>query len=193
MVPYLLLIAIVYLVALIPAFGPPVWIVLVVAKFRWDLNPVLLVSLGAITSASGRYTLARASRHLERFVPKRAKLNLEAAHRFLEGHSSGIFALLAVFVVSPLPSGQLFVAAGLLRMRLLTLTAAYFVGRVISYSLYVSAATVAEYSAGDILGKIWGKPWAIALQILLAAAIIAIPFIPWKQTTTEATQESPTL
>ncbi len=191
MAPYLLLMLIVYGVALIPIFGPPVWIVLVVAKFRWDLNPVLLVSLGAVASASGRYTLARVSRHLERFVPKRAKRNLEAAHNFLDGHRGGIFALLAVFVVSPLPSGQLFVAAGLLRIQLWTLTAAYFVGRIVSYSLYVSAATVAEYSAGDVLDKMWGKPWMIGVQIVLAAFIIAIPFIPWKRTSSESTQEFP--
>lgn len=190
MVPYLILVVIVYGVALIPVFGPPVWIVLVVAKFRWDLNPVLLVSLGAIASCSGRYTLARASRHLERFVPKRAKQNLAAAHDFLESHRGGIFALLAVFVFSPLPSGQLFVAAGLLRMQLWTLTSAYFVGRIVSYSLYVSAATVAEYSTGDVLSKMWGKPWMIALQILFAAAIIALPFIPWKSSNRKITGES---
>lgn len=156
------------------------WSVLVFAKFRWDLNPVLLVLIGATVSAFGRYAIARGASKLQRYVPKRAQDNLEAAHALLQGHRRGIFALLAVFVISPLPSGQLFFAAGLLRMQLWLITTAYFFGRIVSYSLYVGAATVAEYSAGDILQKIWGEPWVIVLQVLLAVGIVALPFIPWK-------------
>jgi len=65
-------------------------------------------------------------------------------------------------------------------MQLWLVTTAYFFGRIVSYSLYVRAATVAEYSAGDILQKIWGEPWVIVLQVLLAVGIVALPFIPWK-------------
>jgi uncharacterized membrane protein YdjX (TVP38/TMEM64 family) len=162
-------------------FGPPVWTVLVFAKFRWDLNPVALVVLGASVSACGRYSIARGAAKLQRFVPKRARENLEAAHRLLQGHQRGIFALLAVFVISPVPSGQLFVAAGLLRMQLWLITTAYFFGRIVSYAIYVGAASVAEYSAGDVLKKMWGEPWVIAIQVVLAAAIVALPFIPWQR------------
>lgn len=161
-------------------FGPPVWTVLVFAKFRWNLNPVALVAIGASVSAGGRYLIARGAAKLQRFVPKRAQENLEAAHALLEGHRRGIFALLAVFVTSPLPSGQLFIAAGLLRMQLWMVTTAYFFGRIVSYSLYVGAASVAEYSAGDVLKKMWGEPWVIAIQVVLAVGIVVLPFIPWK-------------
>lgn len=181
MLPYLVLVAVVYAVALLPIFGPPVWIVLVVAKVRWDLNPVLLVCLGAIAATAGRLTLARMSRHLTRWVPRRAKENLEAAHEFLDSHEKGILALLAVFIVSPLPSGQLWVAAGLVKMRLLPLGVAFLIGRTISYSGYVTAATVAQYEIGDILAKSWGKPWMIAVQVVLAVLIVALPLMPWKR------------
>lgn len=180
MLPYLLLVAVVFGVALLPIFGPPVWIVLVVAKVRWDLNPVLLVALGASASTAGRLTLARLSRHLNRWVPQRARQNLDAAHTYLDSHEKSILALLAVFIVSPLPSGQLWVAAGLLRMRLLPLGVAFFVGRTLSYTGYVTAATVAEYELGDILAKSWGQPWAIAIQVILALLIVALPLMPWK-------------
>lgn len=181
MLKYLLLTLVVYGVALLPIFGPPVWIVLVVAKFRWDLNPVLLVGLGAVAATAGRLTLARLSRHLTRWVPRRARENLEAAHDFLNSHEKGILALVAVFIVSPLPSGQLWVAAGLLRMRLLPLGIAFFIGRTVSYSGYVTAATVAEYELGDVLAKSWGKPWMIAIQVILAVLIVALPLMPWKK------------
>ncbi|MSY31809.1 MAG: hypothetical protein F2729_02705 [Actinobacteria bacterium] len=191
MTTYLLLAVIVFGVSLIPMFGPPVWSVLVFAKFRWDLNPVWLVLIGATVSAFGRYAIARGASKLQRYVPKRAQDNLEAAHALLQGHRKGIFALLAVFVVSPLPSGQLFIAAGLLRMQLWLVTTAYFFGRIVSYSLYVGAATVAEYSAGDILKKMWGEPWVIVLQVLLAVGIVALPFIPWQHAERAASPTEP--
>jgi len=188
---YLLLALIVFGVALIPMFGPPVWIVLVFAKFRWNLNPVALVAIGASVAAGGRYSIARGAAKLQGFVPKRAQENLEAAHELLMGHRKGIFALLAVFVISPLPSGQIFIAAGLLRMQLWLVTTAYFFGRIISFSLYVGAATVAEYSVGDILNKMWGKPWVTALQVVLAVGIVALPFIPWKHAERTASPKKP--
>lgn len=181
MLSYLALVAIVYAVALLPIFGPPVWIVLVIAKFRWDLNPIALIGLGAMAATAGRLTLARVSRHLTRWVPRRARENLEAAHHFLENHEKGIFALVAVFVISPLPSGQLWVAAGLLRMRLLPLGVAFFFGRAVSYAGYVTAASVAQYEFGDALAKVWGKPWMIAIQVVFAILIVVLPLIPWKK------------
>lgn len=178
---YFVLMVIVFGVALMPIFGPPVWIVLVVAKFRWDLDPFALVACGAIAATAGRLTLARVARHFTRWVPRRARENLDAVHHFLENHEKGIFALVALFVISPLPSGQLFVAAGLVHVRLLPLGIAFFIGRAVSYAGYVTAATVAEYQVGDVMAKAWGKPWMIALQVIFAVIILVLPLLPWRR------------
>lgn len=178
---YVLLALIVFVVALMPIFGPPVWIVLVVAKFRWNLNPVALVGIGAVSAAVGRTTLALVSSKAQRFIPARARDNFESAHEFFERHKWGPLAIFFAFVVSPLPSGQLFVAAGLMKVRLIPLALAFFVGRTISYSGYVAAATVARYETGDILAKVWGKPWMIAFQIVFLLAIVVLPLMPWKK------------
>jgi len=76
-------------------------------------------------------------------------------------------------------------------MQLWLVTTAYFFGRIVSYSLYVGAATVAEYSAGDILNKMWGEPWVKVLQILLAVGIVALPFIPWQHAERAASPVEP--
>jgi uncharacterized membrane protein YdjX (TVP38/TMEM64 family) len=102
-------------------------------------------------------------------------------HDFLDNHEKGLFALVALFVISPLPSGQLFVAAGLVNMRLLPLGVAFFAGRAVSYAGYVAAATVAEYQVGDVLAKAWGKPWMIVVQIVFALIIVVLPFLPWRR------------
>jgi uncharacterized membrane protein YdjX (TVP38/TMEM64 family) len=59
---------------------------------------------------------------------------------------------LALFALSPLPSAQLFVAAGLVDASLLPLTAAFFAGRIVGYTLYVTAASAAKASLGTIPG-----------------------------------------
>jgi len=53
------------------------------------------------------------------------------------GHKRAI-AGLGLFAVSPMPSAQLFVAAALLAVPLLPLTAAFFAGRFATYTMYVS-------------------------------------------------------
>jgi hypothetical protein len=47
-----------------------------------------------------------------------------------------------------------------LGVRLLPLTLAFFSGRLVSYSLYVGAATAAQASLGDVLTDALTSPWA---------------------------------
>ena len=44
--------ALVFVINLLPAFGPPTWSVLVYARLRWHLDPVALVLVGAGAAAS---------------------------------------------------------------------------------------------------------------------------------------------
>ncbi len=91
-----------------------------------------------------------------------------------------MIATLAFFAISPLPSAQLFIAAGLLEMDLVPLTLAFLAGRLVSYSIYLSAASLAERHFGDVLGRIFGSPWSIAVQLILLAGVSVLPFINWK-------------
>jgi hypothetical protein len=84
-------------------------------------------------------------------------------------------------VISPLPSAQLFLAAGLLDLPLGLLTLAFFLGRLVSYSIYVSIATLADKQLGNVIGHLFGSPWSIALQVGLLAAVCALPFINWRR------------
>jgi len=180
-VQYVVLFAIVFGINLLPAFGPPTWAVLVFARLHWHLNPVALVVLGAFAAMSGRYLLARAARHFKDRMPARLQSNLEDAKTLIERKRVGAVALFGVFVISPLPSAQLFLAAGLLDLPLGLLTVAFFFGRLVSYSLYVSAATLADQHLGNILGKVFGSPWSIALQVVLLAAVCVLPFLNWRR------------
>ena len=180
-VRYLILGLLVFGVNLLPAFGPPTWSLLVFARLRWHFDPVLLVSLGALGSSAGRLLLGLGFRKLRFHFPARYRANLESLEARLVERRGRTVALAALFVLSPLPSAQLFCAAGLLDLRIVPLTLAFFVGRLVTYSIYVAAAVVVDAKLGSILSQVWGSPWSIALQVLLLLALALLPLVPWRQ------------
>lgn len=167
-------------VNLLPAFGPPTWTLLVFARLNWHLNPVALVVIGAIAAASGRYLLAVGARRFRGHLSEKRRENLAAASDALLKKRASLIATLVFFAISPLPSAQLFIAAGLLEMDLVPLTLAFLAGRLVSYSIYLSAASLAQRHFGDVLGRIFGSPWSIAVQLILLTAVSVLPFINWK-------------
>jgi membrane protein YqaA with SNARE-associated domain len=178
---YLAAFAVVLAVNLLPAFGPPTWAVLVLLKLTWDLDPVALVLLGATAAGTGRYLLAKDSFRMRRHLGDKRRANLAAAKELLTGNRAGAVAGVSLFALSPVPSAQLFVAAGVLGLPVLPLAVAFFAGRLVSYSLYVSAATWAERSLGDVLRQSLTSPWGIALQVLLLAGIVALAQVDWQR------------
>ena len=178
---YLALFAIVFGINLLPAFGPPTWAVLVFTRLHWHLNPIALVLLGAVAAMGGRYLLARGAGHFKDRLPDRIRDNLEGARTLIERKRVGAIALFGLFVVSPLPSAQLFLAAGLLDLPLGLLALAFFLGRLVSYSIYVSVATLADKQLGNVMGQVFGSPWSIALQVVLLVAVCILPFVNWRR------------
>jgi hypothetical protein len=176
-----LALACVLAVNLLPAFGPPTWAVLVFFEVSGDLPVVPLVLGGALAAASGRLALATASRHLRgRF--SRARLeSLAAARAVLTGDRRRTAGGLALFALSPVPSAQLFVAAGLLAVPLLPLTAAFFAGRLVSYSLYVGGATLAADRLGDTFTGVFTSPVGIAVQVAMLTGLVALVRVDWSK------------
>ena len=105
--------------------------------------------------------------------------HLQAAEGALAGTRSRAFAGLGLFALSPVPSAQLFVAAGLLTVPLVPLTAAFFAGRLVSYTLYVTAATAAADTVEEVAGKSLGSPAAIALQVAMLVLLVVLLKVDW--------------
>lgn len=181
MIPhYLLLVAIVFGVNLLPAFGPPTWAVLVIFVTKYDVAVVPTVALAAVAAASGRLVLALAARHFfRRRLSAKRRRSLRAAERALTKSRAGKFTALALFALSPVPSAQLFVAAGLTRVSLLPLTGGFFAGRLVSYAIYVSAAAEVSKQLGGSFVTAMTSPLAIAVEILMLAALVAFVRIDW--------------
>ena len=182
MLAYLAVFAIVLGVNLMPAFGPPTWTILVLYRFQSDLNPVALVIVGAVAAASGRLALGYATRAIRgKFSQKRRK-SLDAMRKRLERHRrTGLLALF-LFALSPLPSAQLFEAAGITGIKLPPLTAAFFCGRLVSYSIYMAGASALKGSnVGGMIRDSFTSPLGIGLQIAFLGLVVLLGRVDWSK------------
>jgi hypothetical protein len=171
---------VVFGVNLLPAFGPPTWAVLVYFHFHYgDVPAPVLIVAGAASAAAGRTLLALASGVAGRWLPAKRRESLEVLGRAFGQSRGGLFSSFVFFAVAPVPSAQMFEAVGLARVRLGRVVAAFFVGRLISYSLYVTAASAAHDSVSKLFRKGLGSPEAIAVQVIAVAVLVAIVLIDW--------------
>ena len=166
---------------ILPAFAPPTWSMIVLFKFNNNLNTVALVLFGALASTLGRIILAMGTRKLSRFIPIDTRENLTMGGAYLESKMHLKWLWFLIFAISPLPSAQLFEAAGLLGLNLKRLALAFFSGRLITYSIYgFGAAALKKSSWGDVVSSTIKSPWGIALQIGLLVGVYLLTRIDWK-------------
>lgn len=180
MTEYLILFAIVLGVNLMPAFGPPTWSIIVLYGFNSDLDVQVIVIVSATAAALGRFSLALGTRLLRRWVSDKTRSNLEAAREALERNKRGGFVALGLFALSPVPSAQLFEAAGLTGVRLLPFTLAFFAGRLVSYSIYAGgAAAIEDLTIGDAFRDALTSPTGIAVQVVMLVGLVALAKVDW--------------
>jgi uncharacterized membrane protein YdjX (TVP38/TMEM64 family) len=177
---YLILFAIVFGVNLMPAFGPPTWTIIVLYGLNSHLPPWAIVMVGALAAASGRFVLANLFRRLARHVSEKTRAYLAAAREALgRNKRSGLIGL-ALFALSPLPSAQLFAAAGLTGVRLLPFTLAFFSGRLVAYALYAGGAKAVEgLTLGHAFAQALSSPLGIAVQLVMLAALVVLAKVDW--------------
>lgn len=178
---YLIAAAVIFAINLLPAFGPPTWSVLVFLTLTFDLALAIIVPVGAVAAASGRLCLATGARRSRGHFSAERLDNLAAVEEALTANRSRAAAGLGLFAISPLPSAQLFIAAGLLEVALLPLTIAFFAGRLVSYSISVGAASLASDSLGEIIGNSLTSPLGIAVQVVMLAGLIALLSLDWRR------------
>lgn len=177
MLTYLAVFGMIFAINVLPAFGPPTWLVLVVLHVSWDCNVVALVVVGGTSACCGRYVLARSARRLKPHLPKRYVRGVERAGKNLANKNGQEKAVIGVFFVSPLPPAQLFIAAGLCDLPLIPVTLAFGLGRMVIYSLYLALASVAITSLSGAFGDFFGSPWLLAVEVLLMALTIVGPLL----------------
>jgi len=180
MTTYLLFFALVLGVNLMPAFGPPTWTLIAFYALNSGLPLPALILLGAVAAALGRLLLALGFRLIGRRLSHKRRHSLAAARAVLERRRRSALIGLGLFALSPISSAQLFEAAGLMQVRLLGFTFAFFLGRLVSYSLYASGARMLRQSGlGQAFTEALTSPFGLAVQIATIALLVLLARIDW--------------
>lgn len=176
---YALAAALIFGVNLLPAFSPPTWAVVVFLSVNFELAPAPLVPLAAVAATLGRVVLALGSRRVRGWFSAKRLASLTAAREALAKSPKRLWGTVAFFFISPLPSSQLFVAAGLLNLPIRQLALAFFGGRLITYALYLNGAHMVRERFGDVLLKAVTSPLGLTLQVVALAAIGLLFAVDW--------------
>ena len=176
---------VILLANMLPAFAPPTWAILVFFVLTKQPSPVALVPIGVLAAVTGRGFLALTFRRLRNWLPSGYVANMAAAGAALTRTRGRSLAVLFLFLVSPLSSAQLFEAAGLMeKVKLRPLLIAFGIGRLVSYSLYVSGAhAIQATSLGTLFEKYLTSPQAILVEVVLVLGLVALGNIDWAKLT----------
>lgn len=176
---------------LLPALAPPTWALLVALLFAFGLEPRWLVPLGAVAAALGRYALAVLAHRLRVRLPEKRRDGLQVLKGLVQRDRKRTFLAVLLFLWSPLPSNQLFIAAGLMNLPLRTLTLAFLAGRLVTYTFYVQGALYVRRSVGDLWRDHLLTPSAIAVQVLVMLALGALVLVDWARVLSVPPPEPP--
>jgi hypothetical protein len=177
-----LLFLIVFAIHLAPAFTPPTWPVIVLYSLNTQLPIGWLILTAGLAAALGRHSLARLSNLLARWFPAKARRNLDAARTLVEQRRAGRLVALGLFVLTPVPSAQLFEAVVLAGARVWPCTLAFLLGRLGFYSIYaVSARRVQATSLGDTFLETLTSPLGIAVQVAVITILVLIIRTDWSR------------
>lgn len=177
----ILVYALVFLINVVPAFMPPTWSILAFFLIRFDLPLLPLALGGAIAASLGRTALALLSRRFGRrmLTPERHE-NLLRLGQWLEERARWATPIaVLVYSFGPIPSNQLFIAVGLAEMRLAPVVAAFFVGRVISYTFWAFTAHEVIDRLDNVFVGYWSNLAALAFQIAVIVLLVIFTRIDW--------------
>lgn len=180
--PYILLIPIILGMNVIPFFMPPTWIVLAFFVAKYDLNTLPVVLIGASCATLGRVILAFASqRFLRKLLPKNYQQNYASIGSYLNKHEALTIPLVLTYAFLPIPSNHVFIAAGLAKVRIKILAGSFLVGRLISYTFWVSLTQRFSDNLVDIFSKHYSKVGSVVVEIVGLLLLYLLGRIAWKK------------
>lgn len=178
--PYFLLAAVVYSMNVAPAFMPSTWIVLAFFDYHYKLAILPVVLVGVVMATLGRITLYYIStEHSHRFLPKKSVENMETLGLYLNRRMKITIPLFLIYAFLPIPSNQVYIGAGIAKMKVKFLATCFFFGRMFSYFFWVSATHIAINSLEGIFSHRFTKMGSIVLEIIGFAALYLFTQINW--------------
>jgi membrane protein YqaA with SNARE-associated domain len=177
---------IVFLLNVIPIFGPPTWLVLSFISFNYPISSLPLFVLVTLTASTlGRIILTLSAKHIirNRFLGEKYRKNMENLRKRLEKRPYAVAIIFFLEAFTPLPSDQFFIAYGLTGMKLRYAIVPFFVARLFTYSFWVYAASeVSKGIAANSLLNFSFLSWSFLLgELLLLIFIYFFVKLDWQR------------
>ncbi|MDP3888532.1 MAG: hypothetical protein Q8Q24_00665 [bacterium] len=177
---YLFLGVIVFLVNMMPGFMPATWTILAFFTVKDDLVLIPTVLIGAVAAVSGRIVLYYITKHyLRRFFPAKSQQNYQALRNYLSKREKWTLPFIFAYAFSPIPSNQLFIIAGLTNFNIKILASSFFIGRLMSYTLWVGTAHALSDNLEAIFTHHLSRNVSIVLELVGFSLIFLLGRIDW--------------
>jgi membrane protein YqaA with SNARE-associated domain len=184
--------ALAFVINLVPAFMPSTWMVMAFFYIKFDL-PLLVLTIGsAIASALGRLVLAHLSlRFRQRFIKGKNADDLTELGNLLNRRGSYVGPTVFVYSLSPLPTNNLFIAAGLAGMNMTVVVVAFTLARMIANTFWVWTTNRAFDSLSSVFKDALTGPLGIALEVIGLISIVVLFKLPWARWLRRLLRDSP--
>lgn len=171
--------ALIFVINVVPAFMPASWMVMAFFYIQFDLPLLLLTLGGALCSGLGRMVLARGSRWLKRGYMHDRRADLDELGRFLDERRHAVGSTVFLYSLSPLPTNNLFIAAGMTEVNLVWVLAGFWSARALADTFWVWTTDQVFDSLTQVFGNVYGSWFGIAFQLLGITSIALLYFLPW--------------
>jgi membrane protein YqaA with SNARE-associated domain len=179
-IQYLVIAVVVYFMNIVPAFMPPTWSVLAFFYLQYDLILAPTVIIGAICATLGRVTLAKlADNYFRRFIPKKFLENYQNLGLFFKQHEKLTIPIIISYAFLPIPSNEVFIIAGLAKLDLKIIAGSFLVGRLISYTFWVTVASRVSEHFETLFSSHLTKTNSVITELIGISIIILIGRINW--------------
>lgn len=179
---YLNLAIIVFVINVVPVFMPPTWTILTFFYLHFHLALLPTVIIGATTATVGRVVLATlAKQYFRPFFSREILGNYDALGQFLHKHQHLTIPIILTYAFFPISSNQVFIVAGLTKLKLKIIAFSFLFGRLISYTFWISAASHISKTLEDVFLKHFSDAGTLVFEISGLLVILLIGKINWEK------------
>ena len=171
--------ALAFAINLAPAFMPSTWMVMAFFYIKFGLPLLILTVGGAIASALGRVVLAKASTLFKRRFLRSQQSDLDELGEFLNEHRQYVGPAVFAYSLTPLPTNNLFIAAGMAEVNMVAVVSGFTAATVIANTFWVWTTNKAFTSLSAVFESTLTGPWGIALEVAGLLSVVLLFKLPW--------------
>lgn len=175
----------------LPAFMPATWVVLAFFYITFHLQLIPLVIIGATFATAGRVLLYYFSKHFIRhYLSASSQENFDALGEYFKKHNHLTIPVVLGYAFLPIPSNNVFIAAGLAKLDIKIIAFSFFLGRLISYTFWISVASRINRNLSDIFANHLSNINGIIIEVLSLLTIVILSKINWKHFINKSKEKS---